>query len=82
MGGISIWQLLIILVIVLLIFGAKRLRNLGADLGASVKGFREAMREGDKEDVKEEVEPGRIIDGKVENASGRAFEGEREKDRG
>lgn len=45
MGGISIWQLLIILVIVLVIFGAKRLRNLGSDLGASVKGFRDAMKE-------------------------------------
>jgi sec-independent protein translocase protein TatA len=50
MGGISIWQLLIILVIVLVIFGAKRLRNLGSDLGASVKGFRDAMKEeGSKE---------------------------------
>lgn len=48
--GISIWQLLIILAIVLVLFGAKRLRNLGTDLGASVKGFRSAMKEGDKED--------------------------------
>ena len=48
--GISIWQLLIILVIVLVLFGAKRLRNIGSDLGASVKGFREAMREGQKSD--------------------------------
>lgn len=45
MGGISIWQLLIVLVIVLVIFGAKRLRNIGSDLGASVKGFRDAMKE-------------------------------------
>ncbi|MDX1605898.1 MAG: twin-arginine translocase TatA/TatE family subunit [Candidatus Competibacterales bacterium] len=43
--GISIWQLLIILAIVLVLFGAKRLRNLGTDLGASVKGFRNAMKE-------------------------------------
>lgn len=48
--GISIWQLLIILAIVLVLFGAKRLRNLGTDLGASVKGFRSAMKEGDKAD--------------------------------
>jgi sec-independent protein translocase protein TatA len=51
-GGISIWQLLIILLIVLLIFGAKRLRGLGSDLGAAVKGFRNAMREGQEEDDK------------------------------
>jgi twin arginine-targeting protein translocase, TatA/E family len=43
MGGISIWQLLIILVIVLLLFGTKRLRNIGSDLGGAVKGFRSAM---------------------------------------
>ncbi|WP_078121116.1 Sec-independent protein translocase subunit TatA [Thiosocius teredinicola] len=46
-GGISIWQLLIILVIVLLLFGTKRLRNLGGDLGNAVKGFKKAM--GDEE---------------------------------
>ncbi|MEJ2553572.1 MAG: Sec-independent protein translocase subunit TatA [Gammaproteobacteria bacterium] len=57
--GISIWQLLIILLIVLLLFGAKRLRNLGGDLGGAVKGFREAMNDGkDDEDTpdKEHVE--------------------------
>ena len=43
--GISIWQLLIILLIVLLLFGAKRLRNLGGDLGEAIKGFRKAVRE-------------------------------------
>lgn len=43
LGGISIWQLLIILVIVLLLFGTKRLRNLGGDLGGAIKGFRKAM---------------------------------------
>ena len=47
--GISIWQLLIILLIVLLLFGAKRLRGIGSDLGASIKGFRDSMREGEKE---------------------------------
>ena len=54
-GGISIWQLLIILVIVLLLFGTKRLKNIGADLGNAVKGFRSAMGGGDKEE--EEKEP-------------------------
>ncbi len=47
LGGISIWQLIIILVIILLLFGTKRLRNIGADLGNAVKGFRKAM--GDEE---------------------------------
>ena len=52
--GISVWQLLlIILAIVLLLFGAKRLRNLGTDLGASVKGFREAMKDGEKDQAEE-----------------------------
>ena len=49
-GGISIWQLLIILVIVLLLFGTKRLKSIGADLGNAVKGFRSAMSESDKTD--------------------------------
>lgn len=49
-GGISIWQLLIILVIVLLLFGTKRLKSIGSDLGSAVKGFRGAMAESEKED--------------------------------
>jgi len=49
MGGIGIWQLIIILVIVLLLFGTKRLRNLGGDLGGAVKGFKGAMKEGEEE---------------------------------
>lgn len=46
--GISIWQLLIVLVIVLLLFGTKRLRNLGGDLGGAIKGFKKAMGEEEK----------------------------------
>lgn len=45
LGGISIWQLLIILVIVLLLFGTKRLKGLGSDLGGAIKGFKKAMNE-------------------------------------
>ncbi len=45
--GFSIWQLGIVLVIVLLLFGAKRLRNVGSDLGQSVKGFKDAMKNPD-----------------------------------
>lgn len=63
MGGISIWQLLIVLVIVLVLFGTKRIRSLGSDLGASVRGFRDAMREGDKEAQDEQVERRSIEDG-------------------
>lgn len=45
LGGISIWQLLIVLVIVIMLFGTKRLRTLGSDLGSAVKGFRKSMSE-------------------------------------
>lgn len=47
MGGISIWQLAIIAVIVVLLFGTKKLGSLGADLGASIRGFKKAMGEED-----------------------------------
>ncbi len=43
LGGISIWQLLIVLVIVALIFGTKRLRGVGGDLGGAIKGFKKAL---------------------------------------
>ena len=45
MGSFSIWHWIIVLVIVLLIFGTKKLRNIGGDLGGAVKGFKEGMRE-------------------------------------
>ncbi len=48
MGMPSVPQLLIILVIVVLIFGAKRLKNLGGDLGSAVKGFKQAVKDEDK----------------------------------
>ncbi|BBP44813.1 sec-independent protein translocase protein TatA [Thiosulfatimonas sediminis] len=51
--GISIWQLLIILAIVLVLFGAKRLKNVGSDLGGAIKGFKNAVK--DEEEKKEEV---------------------------
>ncbi len=57
MGNISPWQLLIVLVIVLVIFGTKRLRNVGSDLGGAVKGFRSAMNEAEQttEQISEDV---------------------------
>ncbi|ALM51373.1 Sec-independent protein translocase subunit TatA [Halomonas huangheensis] len=45
LGGISIWQLLIVLGIIILIFGTKKLRNVGSDLGGAVKGFKKAVSE-------------------------------------
>ena len=50
LGGISLWQLLIILVIVVVIFGTKRLSSMGKDLGGAVKGFRKAMSDAEKAD--------------------------------
>jgi len=55
-GGISVWQLLILLLIVVLVFGTKRLRNMGSDLGAAVKGFRKGMDDGKEE----KLEPDQI----------------------
>ena len=53
-GGISIWQLLIILVIVALIFGTKKLRGIGGDLGGAVKGFKSAISDEDKEEAEQD----------------------------
>lgn len=49
MAGIGIWQLLILLLIVLLLFGTKRLRNIGSDLGGALKGFRKGLQEEEEE---------------------------------
>jgi len=54
MGGISVTQLIIIAVIILLLFGTKKLRNVGSDLGAAVKGFKKAMSDDTKDAKKEE----------------------------
>ncbi len=72
-GGIGIWQLLIILVIVLLLFGTKRLRNLGGDLGNAIKGFKGAMSDGEKDKDKLEQKPEeKVIDGEVAEKAGAA----------
>lgn len=67
--GISIWQLLIVLAIVLVLFGAKRLRNVGGDLGGAIKGFRQAMKEEDGakggDDKLEDKGNGNVIEGEV-----------------
>ncbi len=71
--GISVWQLLIILLIVLLLFGTKRLRSVGKDLGGAVKGFRDSVREPGQDETElaqEQMERGkseRVIEGQVES---------------
>jgi len=51
MGSFSIWHWLIVLVIVVLVFGTKKLKNIGTDLGGAVKGFKEGMRDGSTSDA-------------------------------
>jgi sec-independent protein translocase protein TatA len=67
--GIGIWQLVILLLIVLLLFGAKRLRNVGSDLGAAVKGFKSAVKDEEKKDKEDES-------AKLESSEGQTIEGE------
>jgi sec-independent protein translocase protein TatA len=66
--GISIWQLLIVLALVVLIFGTKKLRNLGGDVGSAVKSFKSAMKTGgDEQSMKKEIDndEGDVIEGEV-----------------
>ncbi|ACL32973.1 Sec-independent protein translocase subunit TatA [Glaesserella parasuis] len=57
MGGISIWNLVIIVLLVVLLFGTKKLRGLGSDLGESIKGFKKAMNDDKAKDAEfEKVE--------------------------
>jgi sec-independent protein translocase protein TatA len=68
MGSMSIWHWLIVLVIVMLVFGTKKLRNMGQDLGGAVKGFKDGMREGTAEAADrppQQVADGRTIEGEV-----------------
>jgi len=58
LGGISVWQLLIVLVIVVLIFGTKKLKNMGGDIGGAVKNFKSAMT--DEEKAKAEAEEAEV----------------------
>ncbi len=74
-GGISPWSLILILLIVVLLFGTKKLRNIGGDLGSAIKNFKKSMKEGEedaqtgKEPEKLTGEPaeGQIIEGKAEH---------------
>ncbi|WP_456375080.1 Sec-independent protein translocase subunit TatA [Thiolapillus sp.] len=71
LGGISIWQLLIILVIVLLLFGTKRLRNMGSDLGTAFKGFKKAVSDGEKEADEKKLADANKQDSVIEGESTR-----------
>jgi len=68
MGSLSIWHWLIVLLVVVLIFGTKKLRNMGSDLGGAVKGFKEGMKsEQDKDQAKPEIprSTGQTIEGEA-----------------
>lgn len=74
LGGIGIWQLLIVLVIIMLLFGTKKLKNLGSDLGSAIKGFKNAVSDdkGDKVEKSQEQledESGSTFDVKAEKVS-------------
>ena len=66
MGSFSIWHWLIVLVIVMLIFGTKKLRNVGQDLGGAVKGFKEGMKEGTAD---KPAEPAQQVGQTIEGAA-------------
>jgi sec-independent protein translocase protein TatA len=73
MGSFSIWHWLIVLIIVMLVFGTKKLRNIGADLGGAVRGFKEGMKEGTSDQpaggsTSPKVE-GNIIEGEIKEKS-------------
>lgn len=60
MGSFSIWHWLIVLVVVVLIFGTKKLKNLGSDLGGAVKGFKEGMKESESTSPSGSADPKRV----------------------
>lgn len=64
MGSFSIWHWLIVLAIVLVVFGTKKLRNIGGDVGGAVKNFKDAMKEGEQSKI-DSTHAGQTIDGEV-----------------
>ncbi|MER2491853.1 Sec-independent protein translocase subunit TatA [Catenovulum sediminis] len=66
LGNISIWQLVIVLIIVVLLFGTKKLKNLGSDLGAAIKGFKDEYK-GQDEDKKENLQEQSSAEDKLTN---------------
>lgn len=74
--GISIWQLLIVLLIVLLLFGTKRLKSIGSDLGTAIKGFRDSIT-GDKDE--DTSEPKKLAQNDAHSATDTTVKRESEK---
>ena len=71
MGSFSIWHWLIVLLVVILIFGTKKLRNMGTDLGSAVKGFKDGMKSEEDKNAKSEIpaSAGQTIDAEVRKES-------------
>lgn len=74
MGSLSIWHWLVVLLIVVLVFGTKKLRNIGEDLGGAVKGFKEGMRDGtaegksaDNDKPPQQIVSGQTIEGEAKD---------------
>ena len=67
MGSMSIWHWLVVLVIVLLVFGTKKLRNIGSDLGGAVKGFKDGMKGEGEGEKKPDAVAGQVIDAEVKD---------------
>jgi sec-independent protein translocase protein TatA len=67
MGAFSIWHWLIVLLIVVLIFGTKKLRNMGSDVGGAVKNFKDAMKEENSNRAIDESSTGNTVEGEVTN---------------
>jgi sec-independent protein translocase protein TatA len=65
MGSFSIWHWLIVLLVVVMIFGTKKLRGMGSDLGSAVKGFKEGMRTDEEVAAKQIKGDGQTIEGEV-----------------
>ena len=77
--GFSIWQLVIILAIVMLLFGTKKLSNIGGDIGGAIKNFKKSMREGEEEGKPAApAEPAKVVH---HEAAGRVIEGEATKEK-
>ncbi len=69
MGGLSIWHWLIVLVVVMMIFGTKKLRNIGTDLGGAVRGFKEGLKDSAEKPDDAPQAGGRTIESRAEEKS-------------
>ncbi|MBW8720303.1 MULTISPECIES: Sec-independent protein translocase subunit TatA [Variovorax] len=68
MGSFSIWHWLIVLLVVVMIFGTKKLRNMGSDLGGAVKGFKDGMKDGSSSDAAASSAPAQQVTGQPANS--------------